>query len=91
VSTVGAGHPAWCSPEHCSVTDDGIGPGCDATAGVQPQPAPPKVHAGKCTRGGLDWACTVIGVLPTPQLRTAAFLTVLRAEVTRRSGKDPTP
>jgi hypothetical protein len=39
----------------------------------------------------LDWACTVIGVLPTPQLRTAAFLNVLRAEVTRRSGKDPAP
>jgi hypothetical protein len=39
----------------------------------------------------MGWACTVIGVLPTPQLRTAAFLTVLRTEVTRRSGKDPTP
>jgi len=31
-----------------------------------PQHAPPKVHAGKCTRGGLDWACTVIGVLLRP-------------------------
>ena len=36
-------------------------------------------------------AWTMIGVLPTPQLRTTAFLTVLRAEVTRRSGKDPAP
>jgi hypothetical protein len=33
----------------------------------------------------LDWACTVIGVLPTPQLRTGAFLAVLRDEVARRS------
>jgi hypothetical protein len=37
----------------------------------------------------MDWACTVIGVLTTPQLRTTAFLTVLRAEVATRSGKDP--
>jgi hypothetical protein len=32
----------------------------------------------------------VTGVLPTPQLRTAAFLAVLRAEVATPSGKDPT-
>ncbi|MGH3885244.1 MAG: hypothetical protein ACRDSZ_01535 [Pseudonocardiaceae bacterium] len=36
------------------------------------------------------WTCTavqlsVLGLLPTPQLRTAAFLTVLRTEVARRS------
>jgi hypothetical protein len=91
VSTAEAGHPAWCSPEHCSLTDDGTCSGCGATAGVQPQPAPPKVHAGKCTQCGMGWACTVIGVLPTPQLRAGAFLAVLRAEVATRSGKDPTP
>jgi len=83
VSTAGAGHPAWC--------DDSTCPGCGATHGVPPQPAPVTVDARTCRARGLDWACTVIGVLPTPQLRTAAFLTVLRAEVTRRSGKDPTP
>jgi hypothetical protein len=89
VSTAEAGHPAWCSPEHCSVTEDC--PGCGATAGMQPQPAPVTVDAGKCTRCGMDWACTLIGVLPTPQLRTGAFLAVLRAEVATRSGKDPAP
>jgi hypothetical protein len=40
---------------------------------------------GKCTRCGLDWACTVVGVLPTPQLRTAALLDVMRTEVTQRA------
>ncbi|MGH3700709.1 MAG: hypothetical protein ACRDQY_14825 [Pseudonocardiaceae bacterium] len=94
MSTAEAGHPAWCSPEPCSVTDptdDDACPGCGTTAGVQLQPAPVTVDAGTYTRGGIDWACTVINVLPTPQLRTAAFLTVLRAKVTRHSGKDPTP
>jgi hypothetical protein len=33
-------------------------------------------------------ALSIIGLLPTPQQRTAAFLAVLRAEVTRRSGKE---
>jgi hypothetical protein len=80
VSTAEPGHPAWYSPEHCSLTH-----------GVRPQPAPPEVDAWTCRACGMGWACTVIGVLPTPQLRTAAFLAVLRAEVTRRSGKDPTP
>ncbi len=32
----------------------------------------------------------IIGVLPTPQLRTAAFLAFLRTEVARRSGKEHT-
>jgi hypothetical protein len=91
VSTAEAGHPAWCSAEHCSVTDDGTCSGCGATHGVQPQPAPPEVDAWTCRACGLDWGCTVISVLPTPQLRTAAFLTVLRAEVATRSGKDPAP
>jgi len=43
---------------------------------------------------GMHWACTVanpalsiISLLPTPQLRTAAFLAVLHTEVIRRSGK----
>jgi hypothetical protein len=47
----------------------------------------------------LNWAVTVvnppalssIGVFPTPQLRTAAFLAILRADVTRRSAKDLAP
>jgi hypothetical protein len=34
-------------------------------------------------------ALSVVSLLPTPQLRTAAFLAVLRTEVTRRSGKGP--
>jgi hypothetical protein len=47
------------------------------------------------TATDLHWATTVvnpalsiIGLLPTPQLRTAALLAVLRTEVTRRSGKE---
>jgi hypothetical protein len=46
------------------------------------------------TACGLHWATTVvhpalsiIGLLPTPQLRTTAFLALLRTEVHRRSGK----
>ena len=35
-------------------------------------------------------ALSTIGLLPTPQLRTAALLAALRAEVTRRSGKGHT-
>jgi hypothetical protein len=38
----------------------------------------------------LKAALSIISVLPTPQLRAAAFLAVLRAEVTRRSGKGHT-
>jgi hypothetical protein len=33
-------------------------------------------------------ALSIVGLLPTPQLRTAALLTALRTEVTHRSGKD---
>jgi hypothetical protein len=33
---------------------------------------------------------SIIGLLPTPQLRTAAFLATLRTEVARRSGKEHT-
>jgi hypothetical protein len=91
VNTAEAEHPAWYSPEHCSITDDGTRSRCGATHGAQSQPASTSGGAGKCTRGGLDWACTVIGVLPTPQLRTGAFLAVLRAEVATRSGNDPAP
>jgi hypothetical protein len=50
----------------------------------------------------MDWAVTVVnptvrvalsivGLLPTPQLRTAALLAVLRTDVRQRSGKDTTP
>ncbi len=64
--------------------------------GVQPQPAPPTVQAWTCTACGLHWATTVVnptlraalsvvGLLPTPQLRTAALLAVLRTEVTQRA------
>ncbi len=35
-------------------------------------------------------ALSIIGLLPTPQLRTAAFLATLRTEVARRSGKEHT-
>lgn len=52
------------------------------------------VQAWSC---GMQCACTVvnpaldiIGVLPTPELRTAAFLALLRTEVARRSGKEHT-
>jgi hypothetical protein len=47
------------------------------------------------TATDLHWATTVInpalsivGLLPTPALRTAALLATLRTEVTRRSGKE---
>ena len=62
-------------------------PGCGATHGARPKPAPPKVAAETCTVCGLS----IAGSLPTPQLRTAVLLVILRTEVTRRSGKDPAP
>ncbi len=73
-------------------------PGCGAAHGVRPQPAPPTVEAWSCTACGLHWCMTVVnptlrvalsivGLLPTPQQRTAALLAVLRTEVTQRSGK----
>ncbi|MGH3886225.1 MAG: hypothetical protein ACRDSZ_06595 [Pseudonocardiaceae bacterium] len=47
----------------------------------------------------MHWATTVVnpalsivGLLRTPQLRTAALLAILRTEVTQRSeGRDPAP
>jgi hypothetical protein len=57
----------------------------------------PTVDAAMCTACGMHWACTVansalfiIGLLPTPELRTSAFLATLRTEVARRSGKEHT-
>lgn len=73
-------------------------PGCGSAHGVQRiTGTAPEVDAGMCTACGMHWATTVInpalsllGVLPTPQLRTAAFLAVLRTEVTQRSAKGHT-
>lgn len=42
-------------------------PGCGATSGVQPQPAPPKVQAWTCTACGMEWAITCVN----PHLRPA--------------------
>ena len=58
-----------------------------ATDGVQITPAAPRVQAWTCAVCGLDFALAVIGLLPTPALRTAAFLDMLAHEVHRRSGK----
>lgn len=38
----------------------------------------------------INLALSLVGVLPTPQLRTAAFLAALRTEVTQRSAKGHT-
>ncbi len=73
-------------------------PGCGATHGVQRiAGTSPKVDAWRCAACGMHWAVTVVnpalaivGLLPTPQLRTAALLAVLRTEVTQRSGKEHT-
>ena len=72
-------------------------PGCGATHGVhQITGTSPMVDAGMCAACGLHWATTVanpalsiVGLLPTPKLRTVAFLALLRTEVTQRSGKGP--
>jgi ribosomal protein L37AE/L43A len=74
-------------------------PGCGVTQSVQrTRGSSPRVQAWSCAACGLHWATTVVnpalpivGLLPTPQLRTAAFLAALRAEVIRRSGKDSAP
>lgn len=65
-------------------TDDEC-PGCKAT-----------VQASTCTACGVDWACTVVnpalsivGLLPTSELRSVAFLALLRAEVTQRAKEQP--
>jgi transposase-like protein len=74
-------------------------PGCGATHGVQRiTGTSPKVQAWMCATCGLHWATTMVnpalsimGLLPTPQLHTAALMAILRTEVHRRSGKDPPP
>jgi hypothetical protein len=82
-------------------TDDTC-PGYRDTTGVQPQPTPSTVEAWTCQACGLCWVTTVVnpalrvalsivGLLPTPQLRTAALLTILRTEVTQRSAKEHHP
>jgi hypothetical protein len=73
-------------------------PGCGATHGMRRiAGTSPTVEAGMCAACGLHWATTVVnpalclvGVLPTPQLRAAALLALLRTEVTQRSGKGHT-
>jgi ribosomal protein L37AE/L43A len=76
--------------------NDDTCPGCDTAHSVQPQPAPPTVTVWTCTACGLHWATTVInpilrvtlsvvGLLPTPQQRTAALLAVLRTEIIQRA------
>lgn len=78
------------------IASDDTCPGCETAHGIQPQPAPPTVAAWTCTACGLHWATTVVnptlrvalsvvGLLPTPQQRTAALLDVLRSEVTQRA------
>jgi ribosomal protein L37AE/L43A len=98
VSTAENGHhPAWYPTEADTC------PGCGATHGVQRiTGTSPKVDAWMCAACGMHWAFTVVnptvrvalsivGLLPTPQLRTAALLAVLRSEeVTQRSGKEHT-
>jgi hypothetical protein len=71
-------------------------PTLQATYGVQPTPAPPTVRAWSCMACRTNWATTVInpvlsivGLLPTPALRTVALLATLRTEVTRRSEERP--
>ena len=84
-------HPAWYP------TQADTCPGCGATHSVQRiTGTSPTVDVAMCTACGLHWATTtvtpalsIVGLLPTPQLRTAAFLAALRTEVTRRSGKGP--
>ncbi|MGH3776527.1 MAG: hypothetical protein ACRDRR_12485 [Pseudonocardiaceae bacterium] len=73
--------------------DDEACPHCGTTDGVQAKSAPSTVQAWTCAACGLGWATTVVnpalsialsivGLLPTPALRTAAFLAVLGTEVT---------
>jgi ribosomal protein L37AE/L43A len=73
-------------------------PGCGATHGVQRiTGTSPKVQAWTCTACGLHWATTtvnpdlsIVGLLPTPQLRTAALMAV-RTEVWHRPLKPGRP
>jgi hypothetical protein len=76
----------------CPCPADEACPHCGATHGVQPEPAPPTVQAWTCAACGLDFAITtvalsIVSVLPAPELRTGAFLNLLREEVHHRSGK----
>jgi ribosomal protein L37AE/L43A len=99
VSTAESGHPAWGPTDP---TEADTCPGCGATHGVQRITGTfPTVDAWMCAACGMNWAATVVdpvlrvalsvvGLLPTPQQRTAALLAVLRTEVTQRSGKEPT-
>lgn len=85
-------HPVSCEQaERC--------PACDQTDGVELTSSTARVEAWRCTRCGTAWACSlvnpnlraalsIVGLLPTPQQRTAALLAVIQAEVTRRSGKE---
>jgi hypothetical protein len=92
VSTAEAEDPAWAPTDP---TEADTCPGCGATHGVQRiTGTSPTVDAAMCTACGLHGATTtvspalsILGLLPTPQLRTAAFLALLRTEVTRRSRK----
>ena len=89
-------HPAWCPTEADTC------PGCGATHSVQRiTGTSPTVDVAMCTACGWHWATTVvnpalrvalsiIGLLPTPELRTSAFLTALHSKVARRSGKEYT-
>jgi hypothetical protein len=74
-------------------------PGYGATHGVQRiAGTSPKVDAGMCAACGMHWATTVInptlsivGLLPTSQLRTATLLAVLRTEVAQHAQARNTP
>lgn len=73
-------------PAVVASSTDGECPGCGTT-----------VQAWTCAACGLDWACTavhpalsIVSLLPTHELRTAAFLASLRTEVARRSAKEHT-
>ena len=99
MSTAEARDPAWCPTDP---TDAESCPGCGATHGVQRiTGTSPQVRAWSCSACRTNWATTVgnptvraalfvIGLLPTPQQRTTALLDVMRAEITRRSGKEHT-
>lgn len=91
MSTAETGHPAWCPTDP---TEAESCPGCGATHGVQRiVGTSPTVNGGMCAACGLHWETTavvnpvlsIVGLLPTPQLRTAALLAALRAEVARRN------
>jgi hypothetical protein len=98
-STV-TGYSGYHRDLHPDTTDsDDTCPGCGTTDGVQPKPAPPTVQAWTYAACGMHWCMTVvnpglraaldvIGLLPTPALRTAALLDVMRTDVRQRSAKE---